>query len=150
MSVLKQLYKQLTGSEPHEIVEFAASGSNRFYFRLIGDKSTLIGVQGTSVDENKAFLYMSSHFAGHGLPVPRVFIQSEDGMYYIQEDLGDKLLFDYISEGRKTGVFCEQEKIMLRKTMRKLAHFQIEGAKDFDFSVCYPQPEFNQIGRAHV
>ncbi len=144
MSVLKQLYKQLTGSEPHEIVEFAASGSNRFYFRLIGDKSTLIGVQGTSVDENKAFLYMSSHFAGHGLPVPRVFIQSEDGMYYIQEDLGDKLLFDYIAEGRKTGVFCEQEKMMLRKTMRKLAHFQIEGAKDFDFSVCYPQPEFNE------
>ena len=64
-------------------------------------------------------------------------------MAYVQEDLGDTLLFNYIAEGRKTGVFCEAEKEMLRKTMRALAKFQVTGAQDFNFSVCYPQPEFN-------
>jgi hypothetical protein len=33
---------------------------------------------------------------------------------------------------------------MLRKTMRLLPFVQIEGAEEFDFSVCYPQPEFNE------
>ena len=143
MNILKSLYKTLTGNDPLDIIEFTASGSNRFYFRLIGKDKNLIGVQGTSHDENKAFLYMSKHFADKGLNVPNVLIESEDGMFYIQDDLGDTLLFDYISEGRKTGVFCEKEKDMLRKTMRMLANFQIKAAEDFDFSVCYPQPEFN-------
>ena len=53
------------------------------------------------------------------------------------------LLFDYIAEGRKTGVFSAKEKDMLRKTMRSLAKFQVLGAEEFDFNQCYPQPEFN-------
>ena len=75
--------------------------------------------------------------------MPRVLAVSEDEMQYVQEDLGNTLLFDYIAEGRKTGVFCESEKVMLRKTIRALARFQLKAAEDFDFNVCYPQPEFN-------
>jgi aminoglycoside/choline kinase family phosphotransferase len=71
-------------------------------------------------------------------------MQSADGYYYIQEDLGDAHLFDYIADGRKTGVFHETEKEMLRKTMRKLAEIQVLGAQGFDFSVCYPQADFNE------
>ena len=64
-------------------------------------------------------------------------------MAYVQEDLGDTLLFDYIADGRKTGSFCEREKALLRKTMRALAVFQVKGADKFNFSICYPQPDFN-------
>jgi aminoglycoside/choline kinase family phosphotransferase len=64
-------------------------------------------------------------------------------MNYVQQDLGNVLLFDYIAEGRKTGVFSQKEKDMLRETMRALARFQIKGAEAFDFNQCYPQPEFN-------
>jgi aminoglycoside/choline kinase family phosphotransferase len=78
------------------------------------------------------------------LPVPEFYIQSKDGLYYLQEDLGNTLLFDFIAEGRKTGVFCELEKEMLRKTIRKLPEIQVKGAEDLDFSICYPQPEFNE------
>ncbi|HEY6913185.1 MAG TPA: RNase adapter RapZ, partial [Paludibacter sp.] len=70
--------------------------------------------------------------------------ETADSKFYIQDDLGDTLLFDYIAGGRKTGVFAEGEKEMLRKTMRKLPEVQVLGAKGFDFSVCYPQPEFNE------
>jgi aminoglycoside/choline kinase family phosphotransferase len=104
----------------------------------------MIGVEGTSVEENRAFIAMSRHFFNQGLPVPKVWAETADSKFYIQDDLGDTLLFDYIAGGRKTGVFAEGEKEMLRKTMRKLPTIQVLGAKGFDFSVCYPQPEFNE------
>ena len=143
--LLSQLFTQATGKKAGEQVALTASGSNRRYYRIYSEDKevSLIGVQGTSRDENHAFLAMDEHFLKQGLNVPRVLAVSEDEMSYVQEDLGDMLLFDYIAEGRKTGVFCESEKEMLRKTIRALAKFQIKGAEDFNFSVCYPQPEFN-------
>jgi aminoglycoside/choline kinase family phosphotransferase len=143
MNQLEVLFQQYTGEKVLTISELSASGSNRHYFRLKNDHISVIGMQGTSVEENHAFITMSRHFRAKGLPVPQVYVQSADGLSYIQEDLGDTLLFDYIAEGRKTGVFCEPEKEMLRDTMRLLPALQISGAQDFDFSVCYPQPEFN-------
>ena len=143
--LLSQLFTQATGKKAGEQVALTASGSNRRYYRIYSDDKevSLIGVQGTSRDENHAFLAMDEHFLKQGLNVPKVLAVSDDEMAYVQEDLGDTLLFNYIAEGRKTGVFCESEKAMLRKTIRALARFQIVGAEDFNFSVCYPQPEFN-------
>jgi aminoglycoside/choline kinase family phosphotransferase len=144
MTELETLFQQYTHEKLLHQIELSASGSNRKYFRLTGEKSTLIGVEGTSVEENRAFIAMSKHFSQQGLPVPQVLVESADGKFYLQDDLGDTLLFDYIAGGRKTGVFAEGEKEMLRKTMRKLPAIQVLGAKGFDFSVCYPQPEFNE------
>ena len=139
---LKKLYIAHTGHEPEQIDELPSSGSNRRYFRLIGNP-TLIGVSGESVEENRAFLYMAEHFRQKGLPVPQVFIRSEDDIYYLQEDLGDSLLFNAIEKGRKTSVFGEDEKQLLRKTIRLLPAVQFAGADGMDFSYCYPQAEFN-------
>lgn len=143
MQSLSQLFFQYTGIQPASVEQLSASGSNRRYFRLTAPDITLIGVQGTSAEENAAFLYMADHFLSQGLNVPKVVARSEDGMIYLQEDLGETLLFDYIAEGRKTGVFCEREKEMLRKTARALAKFQVHAAEGFDWKICYPQPEFN-------
>lgn len=144
MTELDVLFQQFTGEKAINKTELSASGSNRRYFRLEGKNNSVIGVEGTSTEENNAFIQMAKHFHSKGIPVPKFIGQTLDGMHYIQEDLGDTLLFDYIAEGRKTGVFCEPEKEMLRKTMRLLPYVQIKGAEDFDFSVCYPQPEFNK------
>lgn len=104
-------------------------GSNRVYTRVTdADGKTVIRVDGTNHDENRAFIYMSRHFAALGLPVPKVLWVSEDEMSYTQEDLGDTLLFDSITP------------ILLERAIRALAHIQIEGAKDFDWSVCFPVP----------
>ena len=144
MTELENLFKQHTHEKLLKKEELSASGSNRRYFRLESKNISIIGVEGPSIEENKAFIEMAKHFYIQGLSVPRFLGQSSDGRFYIQEDLGDTLLFDAIAEGRKTGVFCEAEKELLRKTMRKLAAFQVLGAQGFDFSVCYPQPEFNE------
>lgn len=140
---LKKLYTAYTGHEPESIEEMPASGSNRRYFRLKGTPN-LIGACGENIEENRAFLYMAEHFRRQGLPVPQVFIKSNDDIYYLQEDLGDTLLFNAIEEGRKTGIFNEDEKQLLRKTLRLLPAVQFTGAEGMDFSYCYPQAEFNR------
>lgn len=142
---LSQLFFEATGKKAGEQTALTASGSNRRYYRIESeDKSvSLIGVQGTSREENHAFLYMAELFLEKGLNVPRVLAASDDEMCYVQQDLGNTLLFDYIAEGRKTGVFSAPEKEMLRKVVRGLAKFQVVGAEKFDFNQCYPQPEFN-------
>lgn len=139
---LKKLYCTYTGHEPEAIEELPSSGSNRRYFRLTGIP-TLIGVSGTSLEENQAFLYMADHFRKKGLPVPQVVAKSDNDAFYLQEDLGDTLLFNAIEKGRKTSVFDEEEKQLLRKTMRLLPAIQFSGADGMDFSYCYPQSEFN-------
>lgn len=139
---LNQLYTRYTGRPALRIDEMPSSGSNRRYFRLTGDP-TLIGVSGESAEENRAFLYMAAHFRSKGLPVPQVVAQSDDSIFYLQEDLGDQLLFNAIEKGRQTGVFDECEKELLRKTMRLLPVVQFAGAEGMDFSYCYPQSEFN-------
>lgn len=113
---LQKLYQSYTGVPAENITELPSSGSNRRYFRLTGIE-TLIGVYGASIDENEAFLYMAGHFRKCGLPVPEVRIASEDKTYYLQEDLGDTLLFHAIEKGRATSVFSEEEKELLRKTI---------------------------------
>ena len=141
-TILRDLYLSYVGTEAEGITELPSSGSNRRYFRLSGTP-TLIGVSGTSPDENRAFLYMARHFREKGLPVPEVYVQSDDARFYLQEDLGNTLLFDAIEKGRKSSVFDEEEKRLLHKTIRLLPRVQFVGADGFDFSQCYPQAEFN-------
>ena len=141
-AILNELYKNFTGNDATEIAEMPSSGSNRRYFRLKGEH-TLIGVVGTSVEENNAFIYMSAHFAQKGLPVPKVLICSDDHIAYLQEDLGDTILYNAIEKGRLTRVFGEEEKRLLVKTIRKLPDIQFAGADGMDFSHCYPAPAFN-------
>lgn len=141
---LNTLFLSYTGETLEEMTEFSSSGSNRRYFRLKSRHFTLIGVCGTSPNENKAFFYMAKHFKEKGLPVPEVYEHSADWTYYIQEDLGDQLLFDLIQKGRNSGVFDEEEKQLLHKTITLLPAFQVEGAKGLDFNYCYPLAEFNE------
>ena len=122
----------------------AGQGSNRIYLRETVDGRTIIRVKGTSYEENRAFISMARHFHKLGLPVPEVYEVSEDEMEYTQEDLGDTLLYSYIENGRTTGVFSEDEKQMLIRTLRALAHLQIEGAEGMNWSVCYPVPQFDR------
>lgn len=123
----------------------SGSGSNRRYSREVkADGTSVIRVDGTSREENHAFIVMARHFRQLGLPVPEVLDVSRDEMSYTQSDLGDTLLFDYIAHGRATGEFSAPEMDVLEKTLRALAHIQTEGAVGLDWSVCYPVSEFDR------
>jgi len=144
MEQLKTLFEQFTGEQPLSTEELPSSGSNRRYFRMKGQNRTLIGAQGTCVDENIAFITLAKHFRERGLSVPQVYSCSKDNIYYLQEDLGDDTLYSRVAPGRESGKYSAQEKGLLIKTIRKLPSIQFEGAEGLDFSVCYPQPEFDE------
>ena len=60
MEKLTALYIQYKGEEPAEIEKIPGAGSNRQYYRFIGkDGESVVGVIGTSRDENHAFIYLS-------------------------------------------------------------------------------------------
>ena len=144
MKELTRLFSQITKEKLLSVEQLSASGSNRHYYRLKSNHLSVIGVQGTSIEENHAYIEMSRHFLKQGLPVPQLLVVSSDEMFYLQEDMGNTLLFDYIKKGRETGIFSHEEKEMLCKTIQKLPEIQLSGAKGLDFSICYPQPEFNE------
>jgi aminoglycoside/choline kinase family phosphotransferase len=142
--ILKQLYLEHTGVEVASVEELPSSGSNRRYFRLSSPgKDSIVGVLGTCREENEAFIYMAGHFGAKGLPVPQVLAVAPDSMAYIQNDLGDRLLFSEIEKGRLTRSFSAEEKELLAKTMRLLPDVQFGGAVGMDFSKCYPTPHFD-------
>ena len=141
---LNRLFEEITGEKVQEITEFPSSGSNRKYFRLKSWHFTRIGVWGASPEENRAFVYLSAHLRKQGLPVPEVYEHTYDYMYYVQEDLGDTLLFDALEGGRKSGEFSRQECLFLQQTIRLLPVLQFKGAENLDFSRCYPRPEFDR------
>ena len=146
MEKIKELYKDYTGKEAASCKAITGSGSNRQYYRLTDEAGqSLIGVIGTSVEENNAFIYLANHFATKGIPVPQVLLVSDDRHAYLQNDLGSTTLFDAIRKGREAGGnYSEEERELLRRTISLLPKIQIEGAKGLDFQMCYPQPAMDE------
>ena len=140
---LQQLFVSYTGRQPEDEQELSSSGSNRRYFRLRGGNLSLIGVIGTRREENRAFCTLSRHFFEKGIRVPRVLAESADGMAYLQEDLGDDVLYNLVSHGRESGDYSSFERSLLCKAMERLPKIQYRGAEGLDYSVCFPEPAFN-------
>ena len=140
-----ELYRQWAGQEPASVTALPGAGSNRKYYRIADHNGdTVVGVVGTSRDEDHAFIYLSNHFSRRKLPVPKVIAVSDDELCYLQQDLGSVSLFDALKGGREAGGrYNVKEKELLIKTIRQLPNVQIRGARGLDFSNCYPQPEFD-------
>ena len=89
MHKLLELYKQWKGAEAANVQQIPGGGSNRTYFRLTDKEGkTVIGVVGTSRDEDHAFIYLTEHFTRRKLPVPKILAYSDDHLRYLQTDLG--------------------------------------------------------------
>ena len=146
MEQLIRLYEQWAGGKPATIEKVKGAGSNRIYYRLTDEAHhSVIGVVGTSREENHAFICLAKHFGQRQLPVPEILAASDDEMRYLQTDLGHVSLFDAIQGGREAGGRYNLKEVdLLRRTIRELPNIQIRGARGLDFSQCYPQPEFDQ------
>lgn len=104
MEQLIRLYEQWAGGKPATIEKVKGAGSNRIYYRLTDEAHhSVIGVVGTSREENHAFICLAKHFGQRQLPVPEILAASDDEMRYLQTDLGHVSLFDAIQGGREAG-----------------------------------------------
>ena len=146
MESIIKLYTEYSGQEPSLCERIAGGGSNREYYRITeASGHTLIGSIGTSIEENNTFIYLSRHFTEKGLPVPRILAVSEDGMAYLQSDLGNATLYDELKSGRENPEGYGADDIrLLEKAIRLLPQIQVLGAKGLDFKQCYPQEDMNE------
>ena len=136
MDRLSTLFRQHFGHDYLHVHPLTGSASNRQYFRLSDGQTSCIGVIGLSAGENNAFISMAAHFKAKEIPVPEVYSVSEDGMAYIQEDIGDDTLFRKLKD--------EDAQQLLCKAIRCLPDIQFKGAEDFDFSLCHPIRKFDR------
>lgn len=120
-----------------------SSGSNRKYYRVEGPSGTMIKVVGTDPDENRAFVTIARHFKEKGINVPEVYDVDEESLSYTQEDLGDCILYDLVANGRQAGEYSEEEQSLLCRAMSALPEIQFSGGEGMDWSVCFPDKEFN-------
>ena len=142
MDRLLRLFQDSFGT-PAEAVPLPKSGSHRQYFRLSDGSRTAIGVLGTDIEENRAFLTEARHFRSKGIRVPEIYAADSEGLAYLQEDLGSDSLYGLVSKGREQGCYSETEAGWLCQAIAGLPKIQFEGAEGLDFSVCYPDTEFN-------
>src|ERR1051326_9247050 len=103
MDVLRHLFEQHFGSRVEHVqpLQGGLGGSGRRIFRLTGENSSAIGVLYDVREENVAFLEFSRHFRRHELPVPEIYAEDLKHGAYLEQDLGDTTLFDFLSRGRQ-------------------------------------------------
>ena len=142
MNELIQLYHSTTGRPPKRIEEIAGAVSTRRYFRIYGEKDTIIGTYSPDMRETKAFREFSHHFRKSGINVPEVIAISEDQKFYLQTDLGNQRLHDLIIQREEPGL-DDQLLDLYAAAFKELIKIQFTGHWDIDFSVCVPRPAFN-------
>src|SRR5258705_285868 len=146
MDVLKNLFEQHFHAPPERIVPLQGElgGSGRKIIRLANEKHRAIGILYGVREENVAFLEFSKHFRRHGLPVPEIYGEDLDQGAYLEEDLGDTTLFEFLSTNRKGDNIAALVVEAYRKAVGVLPRFQAEAGCDLNYEVCYPIGSFDR------
>jgi aminoglycoside/choline kinase family phosphotransferase len=146
MDVLQELFEQHFHTPASKIqpLQGQLSGSGRNIIRLSTPQQSAIGILYNVREENAAFLEFSRHFRRHGLPVPEVYAEDLNRGAYLEEDLGDTTLFEFLSRNRSGESIAPQAVEAYRKVVAELPRFQIEGGRDLNYKLCYPRSSFDR------
>ncbi|MBQ9545689.1 MAG: phosphotransferase [Bacteroidales bacterium] len=142
--MLSSLFEKWAGEPCLQQLALGANGSNRHYVRLIGKTHRCIAALNDDVRENKAFVYLARYFKSRALPVPEVYLVSDDYKCYLQQDLGDTTLYAYAYDKRCEGGGFDKDTLSLyRQAVADLVRFQTAGG-DIDYSIAYPRSDFDR------
>jgi aminoglycoside/choline kinase family phosphotransferase len=146
LDVLKKLFEQHFHAPPERVVPLQGElgGSGRKIIRLSNAKVSAIGIVYAVREENAAFLEFSRHFRRHGLPVPDIYAEDLTHGAYLEEDLGDSTLFEFLTKNRSGESIAPEVVDAYRKVVAVLPRFQVEAGRDLDYTVCYPNPSFDR------
>ncbi len=146
MDDLKRLFEQSFHSPPERVLPLQGQlgGSGRVIVRLAGAGHTAVGILYSVREENVAFLEFSRHFRRHSLPVPQIYAEDLSSGAYLEEDLGDTTLFEFLSANRSGDAIAPQVVDAYRKVVAVLPRFQVEAGRDLNYKVCYPRASFDR------
>ncbi|HCC48297.1 MAG TPA: phosphotransferase enzyme family protein [Elusimicrobia bacterium] len=140
---LRALYKKTFGAEPASFEPLKGDGSARSLFRLGGGARSVIGAFGPDKLENRAFLEFSRHFRAQQLPVPEIYAEDQAQGIYLEEDLGNTTLFEFLSAERGAEI-PQPVMAAYNKVLDWLPKFQAQVSRGLDLKVCYPRPVFDR------
>ena len=134
MDVLKTLFEQHFHSPVVQVqpLHGQLGGSGRSIIRLAGEDISAIGILHGVREENAAFVEFSRHFRRHGLPVPEIYAEDLSQGAYLEEDLGDTTLFEFLSENRDGSNISAPVVEAYRKVVELLPRFQVEAGRDLN------------------
>jgi aminoglycoside/choline kinase family phosphotransferase len=146
MEVLKRLFEKQFRIPAEEVkpLQGQLGGSGRAIVRLTGGGASAIGIVSPVSEENAAFLEFSRHFRRHGLLVPEIYAEDLSQGTYLEQDLGDTTLFDFLGEHRNGDAIAPEAVEAYRKVVAVLPRFQVEAGRDLNYKVCYPRSSFDR------
>lgn len=146
MEILKKLFEEHFHLPVQKIqpVQGELGGSGRNILRVSSGKTTAVGILYGVREENVAFLSFTRHFLKHVLPVPTIYAEDLSHGAYLEEDLGDTTLFEFLSKNRAGDTIAPEVIETYRTVVEVLPRFQVEAGCDLDYSVCYPRASFDR------
>ena len=146
IDVLKGLFEQRFHAPPERVepLQGKLSGSGRVIIRLAAGKQSAIGILYDIREENAAFIEFSRHFRRHGLPVPEIYADDLRHGAYLEQDLGDMTLFEFLVENRAGENIAPPAVDAYKKVVAMLPRFQVEAGRDLNYKVCYPRSSFDR------
>ena len=146
MDVLKRLFEEhyRLPAERVRPLQGQLGGSGRAIARLTGGGNSAIGIVYPVREENVAFLEFSKHFYRRGLPVPEIYAEDLSRGAYLEEDLGDTTLFEFLGRHRAGEIVAPEAVEVYRRVVAILPRFQIEAGRDLNYKVCYPRGRFDR------
>jgi aminoglycoside/choline kinase family phosphotransferase len=136
-----QLFMSHFGTQPIEIQALPASGSNRYYYRLNHEGISAIATYNPDRSENEAFIYITGQLKKAGVNVPAILAIDLDRDLYLQEDLGDITLYDFIESARAAGNTDYLK--YYRAAIQQMPAIQYFAGKNFDYTKCFPREAFD-------
>jgi aminoglycoside/choline kinase family phosphotransferase len=140
---LIELFEQTFNEKVTEIELFPQSGSYREYCRLKSSAHSVIGAWNDDERENIAFIEFSKNLKNNGVRVPEIFSFDKKKNIYLQEDLGDTTLFQYITDVRGKDGFSDSIIDKYIKVVTELPKIQVIAGKDIDYKKCHPRAAFD-------
>ena len=141
---LKVLFEGRFREPVERVAPLKGDASDRKLFRLSGASRTAVGVVNPDVRENRAFLEFSRHFRTCGLPVPEIYAVDLDRGMYLEQDLGDTTLFQFLTVNRDKDELSNETLDLYGKVVDWLPRFQIEAGRTLNYDVCYPRFGFDK------
>ena len=137
---ITQLFENWKKIKPDRIEKLIQSGSDRIYYRIYAKEQHFIATYNLNLKENNTFIQFSNHFKEKGLPVPTVFASSDDGLLYLQQDLGTESLLNKLEQNGHTAYSFD----LFKKSLQQLARLQINGHEGLDYALCLTAREFGR------
>jgi aminoglycoside/choline kinase family phosphotransferase len=146
MNILNRLFEERFHSPVTHVhpLQGQLGGSGRQIIRLSNETNTAIGIVHGVREENAAFLEFSKHFRKHGLPVPEIYGEDLDHGVYLEEDLGNTTLYEFLSKNRNAVTIAASVVEAYRKVVAILPRFQVEAGRDVNYEACYPIGSFDR------